>query len=80
MVREFYVYTNEHQDLKVYVRGKWICFDWTTITQYYGLPDIDEDDFFGLRDVGTIDLTDVIRELAYPAVTWKWSGSDVTNF
>lgn len=45
MVREFYASAKDHQDLKVYVRGKWICFDRTSINRFYRLADIDKDDF-----------------------------------
>lgn len=80
MVCEYYANAKEHKDLKVYVRGKWIRFDRTIINRFYGLSDINDDDFFRLCEDGAINRTDVIRELAHPDVTWKRLGSDVTNF
>ena len=43
IVREFYANGKERDDLRVFVRGKWVKFDRTTINHYYGLADIEDD-------------------------------------
>ena len=43
IVREFYANGKEKDDLRVFVRGKWVKFDRTTINHYYGLADIKDD-------------------------------------
>lgn len=45
VVREFYANAIEHRNYHAFVRGKWVPFDRTTINQYYGLSDIDNDDY-----------------------------------
>ena len=41
IVRAFYANGKERDDLRVFVRGKWVKFDRTTINHYYGLADIE---------------------------------------
>ena len=43
IVREFYANGKERDEFWVFVRGKWVKFDRTTINHYYGLADIEND-------------------------------------
>ena len=45
VVREFYAYMEEHKNLRVFVRGKWVPFDRTTINRHYNLPNINNDEY-----------------------------------
>lgn len=49
---KFYTNAKDYMDLKVYVRGKRIQFNRTSINRFYGLLNIDEDDFFKMREAG----------------------------
>ena len=44
-VREFYANGKERDDLRVFVRGKWVKFDRTTINNYYGLSNLHDDQY-----------------------------------
>lgn len=46
LIREFYANLPEHSNEAVFVRGKWVNFDKTTINQLYLLEDIDIDEYF----------------------------------
>ena len=43
IVREFYANGKEMDGFRVFVRGKWVAFNRTTINGYYGLADIEDD-------------------------------------
>ena len=43
IVREFYANGKERDGFRVFVRGKWVAFDRTTINGYYGLVDLEDD-------------------------------------
>ena len=44
IVRKFYANGKEIDEFRVFVRGKWVKFDRTTINHYYyGLADIEDD-------------------------------------
>ena len=40
VVREFYANVEEHRNFRVFVRGRWVPFDRTTINRHYNLPNI----------------------------------------
>ena len=43
VVQEFYANMEEHRNFRVFMRGKWVAFDKTTINKHYNLPNIDND-------------------------------------
>ena len=43
LVRESYANAKEHDDFKIFVRGKWVSFDRSIINHFYQLPDIDDE-------------------------------------
>ena len=43
VVKEFYANMEEHKDFHVFVRGKWVPFDRTTINKHYKLTNINND-------------------------------------
>ena len=45
IVREFYANGKERDEFRVFVRGKWVKFDCSTINHYYGLADIEDDQY-----------------------------------
>ena len=50
IVREFYANGKERDDFRVFVRGKWVKFDRTTINHYYELADIEDDQYQALLE------------------------------
>ena len=45
VVREFYANVEEHRNFRVFVRDRWVPFDWTTINRHYNLPNINNDEY-----------------------------------
>ena len=45
VIREFYAIMEEHRNFRVFVRGKWVPFDRTTINRHYNLPNINNDEY-----------------------------------
>ena len=45
VVREFYANVEEHRNFRVFVRGKWVPFDRTTINRHDNLPNINNDEY-----------------------------------
>ena len=45
LIQEFYANAEEQEDFKVFVRGKRVSFDRSTINRFYQLPDIDDDEY-----------------------------------
>ena len=43
LVREFYAIGKERDEFRVFVRGKWVKFNRTTINNYYGLSNLQDD-------------------------------------
>ena len=50
IVKEFYANGKERDEFRVFVRGKWVKFDRTTINRYYGLADIEDDQYQALLE------------------------------
>ena len=51
IVREFYANGKARDDFQVFVRGKWVKFDRTTINHYYGLANIKDDQYQALLEM-----------------------------
>ena len=45
LVREFYANIEEYRNFQVFVRGKMVLFNRTTINKYYNLPNIENDGY-----------------------------------
>ena len=45
VVREFYANVEEHRNYRVFVRGRWVPFDQTTINRHSNLPKINNDEY-----------------------------------
>ena len=48
IIREFYANGKEMDGFRVFVRKKWVAFDRTTINGYYGLADVEDDQYQAL--------------------------------
>ena len=70
MVREFYVNVYEHQGFRVFVRGKMVPFDRSTINMQYQLFDIDNDEFHNLLETN-INWNQMIKGLCESGTQWQ---------
>ena len=50
IVREFYANGMKRDGYKVFVKGKWVPFDQTTINNYYGLNNVDDEEYQAIVD------------------------------
>ncbi|XWS44637.1 hypothetical protein CRYUN_Cryun15aG0065300 [Craigia yunnanensis] len=71
VVREFYANSIKHHDYRVFVRGKQVSFDRTTINQYFGVPNINNDEYFTAIDDCNFDWDKVVRHLCPKGTQWK---------
>ena len=71
IVREFYANGKERDDLRVFVRGKWVKFDRTTINHYYGLVDIEDDHYQDLLESEEAKWEEIKNALCKDNVAWK---------
>ena len=53
IVRKFYANGKERDGFRVFVRGKWVAFDRTTINGYYELLDLADDQYQALLESDT---------------------------
>ena len=63
IVREFYANGKERDGFRVFVRGKWVAFDRTTINGYYGLADIEDDQYQVLLESDETNWDDIKNAL-----------------
>lgn len=78
VVREFYANMKE-DDISVFVRGKMVPFDRTTINRLYHLPDIEHDEYSTYARE-ELDLEQVILKLCRPGTQWKFRGHEALSF
>ena len=71
IVREFYANGKERDDLRVFVRGKWVKFDRTTINHYYGLNDLEDDQYQDLLENEKAKWEEIKNALCKEPVAWK---------
>ena len=71
LVREFYANMEEHRNFRVFVQGKMVPFDRTTINQYYNLPNIDNDGYEHMLQ-GSINWETIMNALCLGTVT-RWN-------
>ena len=71
IVREFYANGKEMDDLRVFVRGKWVKFDRTTINHHYGLADIEDDQYQDLLESEEAKWEEIKNALCKENVAWK---------
>ena len=71
IVREFYANGKERDEFWVFVRKKWIKFDHTTINHYYGLANIEDDQYQALLESDETNWDDIKNALCKEPVAWK---------
>ena len=71
IVREFYANGKERDDFRVFVRGKWVKFDRTTINHYYGLVDLEDDQYQDLLESEEAKWDEIKNALCKEPVAWK---------
>ena len=71
IVREFYANGKERDDLRVFVRGKWVKFDRTTINNYYGLSNLHDDQYQELLESTEAKWEEMKNALCKENVPWK---------
>ena len=59
MAREFYANGKERDNFMIFVRGKWVFFDQTIINQFYGLENIDNDEYHPLIEKDDTNWDDI---------------------
>lgn len=70
LVREFYANMKEHRNFRVFVRGKMVPFDRTTINRYYKLSNIENDAYERMLE-GSINW-DTIKDALCPGTVTYW--------
>ena len=68
IVREFYATGKERDGFRVFVKGKWVPFDRTTINGYYGLADIEDDQYQALLESDETNWDDIKNALCKETV------------
>ena len=78
VVREFYANAPEHDNRKVFVRGKQVNFSGKAINKFFKLPDIEKDGYteFISRQ---IDYEEILQEIAVPGTKWKLTDDKPIN-
>ena len=71
IVREFYANDMEHDEYKVFVRGKWVLFDRTTINNYYALDNVDDEEYHSILNSDDNNWDAIRDELYKVTVPWK---------
>ena len=71
IVREFYANGKERDGFRVFVKGKWVAFDRTTINGYYGLVDIEDDQYQVLLESDETNWDNIKNALCKEPVAWK---------
>ena len=71
IIREFYANGKERDGFHVFVRGKWIAFDRTTINGYYELADTEDDQYQALLESDETNWDDIKNALCKEPVAWK---------
>ena len=71
IVREFYANGKGRDGFRVFVRGKWVAFDHTTINGYYGLPNLEDDQYQALLNNDVTNWDDIKDALCKEPESWK---------
>ncbi|KAI3453422.1 hypothetical protein Pfo_010085 [Paulownia fortunei] len=64
---------------RVFVQGKRVHFDHSTINAFYGLPDIDDDEYSTYKS-NEVTFDEIISTLAYPGAQWTIKDETVITF
>ena len=73
LVREFYANAAEHVDFHTMVRGRQVAFDSVTINKFYGILEMEVDDYTVLRN--EIEVSQLTDTLCIPNAIWEMSSS-----
>ena len=76
-MQEFYANISE-SNLLVFVKGKLVSFDNSTINRFYKLSDIDNDEYSTYMS-GELDLEQVLQTLG-PLAQWTMRGEETISF
>ncbi|KAI3450274.1 hypothetical protein Pfo_006939 [Paulownia fortunei] len=79
LVREFYVNATSREGCRVFMRGKWVHFDHSTINAFYDLPNINEDEYSTYKS-NEVNFDEIISTLAYLGAQWTIKGETVITF
>ena len=79
LVREFYANALEHDNRKVFVRGKQVNFSPKAINRFFKLPDIENDEYNQFI-AKQIDFEEILQEIAVPGTRWKLSDDKPITF
>ena len=71
IIREFYANGKERDEFWVFVRGKWVKFDRTTINHYYDLADIEDDQYQALLESDETKWDEIKNALCKELTAWK---------
>ena len=71
IVREFYANGKERDDFRVFFKGQWVKFDRTTINHYYGLADIEDDQYQALLESEEAKWEEIKNALCKEPAAWK---------
>ena len=69
--RELYANGMERDEYNIFVKGKWVPFDWTTINNYYGLDNVEDEEYHAILDNDATNWDAIRDELCKVSVPWK---------
>ena len=70
VLREFYANMEEHRNFRVFVKGKWVAFDKTTINRHYNLSNINNDKYEHMLQ-GEVKWETIMNALC-PSTVTRW--------
>ena len=60
------------------VRGKAVVFDISTLNHFYGLEDIEYDEYLAYVS-DQVDLNEIVNTICKPGTQWKMSNGEATS-
>ena len=81
VVREFYANGLERDEFSIMVRGKSVPFDRSTINRYYGLADIEDDEYKPLVENDDTDWDEIKEFFCKEDSAWnRYTNGDLKSF
>ena len=78
VVCELYANSYERQGSVARVRGKAVAFDISTLNCFYGLEDIEYDEYSAYVS-NHVDLKEIVNTICKPGTQWKMSNREATS-
>ena len=78
LVREFYANAYKHQGSVMNVSGKEVAFDISTLNHFYGLEDIEYDEY-STYVIDHVDLNKIANAICKSDTQWKMSNGEATS-